>query len=137
MKARAKVRAKAKEEQMAKLTEVESVRQTDKNIEVVVKQVDSRRPGILRKHIAEWMEGDKKQVVFLSLKKEAMFFITENEYVQFKNNIFRTNVDKCIEYLRDHPAYNIELFENDFPQHIKQKFENDKKYITRDPEEYE
>lgn len=123
---------------MAKETGIGVIAEKQGNdINVIIQQKDIRNSKILKKHVGEWVSGDAKQVVFLSRAREAMFFINEHEYIQFRNNTFVTNKPEAIGFLREHSAFGLELFEKEFPQHIKQQREEQKRYITRDPGEHE
>jgi len=117
--------------------QVESTTREDNKIEVVVRTQDNRRSTVLKKHVAEWLDGDAISKTFVATKKEMMLFYTEHEYIAFKNNVFRTNVPKAIEYIKTHPAFNIDIFENAYPEHIKKKMEEHRRYVTRDPDEHE
>jgi hypothetical protein len=112
----------------------------DKNgsqLEVIVSSSDKNVRGKTNRHIAEWMDGSGKPVVFLAMRKGFSVFMDEYNILQFRMYTFTTNVPKAIEYLRSHPLFNIEFFEGDYPEVARKKLEEYRSKFTKDPEEHE
>ncbi|MGC8978639.1 hypothetical protein [Caldisericum sp.] len=77
-----------------------------------------------------------KEVVFKSYHRGTIVFIEPEKYIKFLNHIYKTSDEKIINFLRSHPAFGVEIFENEFPDFIIKQIEENKKYISSfNPEE--
>lgn len=79
-------------------------------------------------------KSKKPTVTFVSYKKELSIFLEHDEYIQFAHHSFVTNDQRLIDYLRNSPLYEKEIWEGEFPDYIKRKLEEERKYLTRDSE---
>jgi len=88
----------------------------------------------LKKYTGEYIQGDAPATLYMATRKEMMLFMNESEYIQFKNNAFRTNDARLKQYIQLHEAFDKEIFAEKFPKYNKDKMEEYRKYVTKDPE---
>jgi hypothetical protein len=85
-------------------------------------------------------EDEAKAIKFMSLRKETMIFNDAEKAlnsIKFNQHIYRTANKGEIEFLRSLPLFNVEIFEGSFPKHVVDKFEEDKKWLTKHEDMYE
>lgn len=106
-------------------------------IEVVMKNDKPDRSFVVNKHFGEKIVDGKKdslKYTFLSTRKELAIFSAHNTYIQFKHHHFTTDDLETANMIRENGLFNAEIFENEFPEHVKKRIEEDRKWITRDSE---
>lgn len=74
---------------------------------------------------------------FFSASKGLSFYLDENTLLQFNNNSFVTDDEDVIDFLRSHPLFKREYWENALPDHIVNKKRRDKEQLTFDKTEYQ
>lgn len=125
---------------MAKGFAVDTVETTNNgnHVEVTIKEANKKAKRQTRK-VAEWIDPQSttKSAVYLSTRKELMLFVDENTYYQFRRRMFTTNIPQAMEFIESHPAFGLEIFKNQYPAHIAEKLELDKREITKDPDQHE
>jgi hypothetical protein len=80
------------------------------------------------------VEGKAPVKKYTSIKKDLALFIEYNFYIQFKHHMFETNNPDTISLIEGNNMFGKEIFLGEFPKHIKDRFEEDRKYLTRDAE---
>lgn len=121
--------------------EVEATSQVQNGVQtinVVMKDKSEDKAFNVDKYYGQKLDpqGAKEPTVFLTTRKELSCFLTYNEYIQFKHHNFVTNDQRLIDYLRKHGLFGAEIFEGEYPPHIKTKMEEDRQWITRDIEKF-
>jgi hypothetical protein len=96
--------------------------------------VDGMEKKIVGREVSD--EWAVEPVKFVSRVKSYMLFSDHNYMIIFQNRSLITNNPETIKYLRKHKEFNKEFWEGEFPQWLNEKLENDRKLLTRDPDEY-
>lgn len=103
-------------------------------VELVIKENSPHHYD--KRFSSENLKGQGNQITFLSTKKSLMLFADDVTYIVFKNYVFTTNNPETIEYLRSHEAYGNDIFEGDYPDHVKKAIAEKRKYFTKDKSEH-
>jgi len=97
----------------------------------------------LKKHVGqtEGLKSDKKKGeannLFLSVRKALTLFVDDQEMIIFKGRTFTTDKPEIASFIRKHPAFGTEVFEEKYPEHITKSMTENDKYITHDRKEYD
>lgn len=113
-----------------------NVKGTPINIEITMPEKGKSKP-IIRRVGEEHTGGETGAVTFLSKAKNLTVFRDGDDYIIFRNYIFQTDNPMNINFLRESPYYDIEIFEGQYPEHILKEIEDRNKFLTRDKEEHE
>lgn len=70
-----------------------------------------------------------KEILFKSIHYGTIVFLTQDKYIKFINGSYRTSDPAEIDALRKHPAFNQEIFENEYPSDVLDKRRKDKEYL--------
>lgn len=126
---------------VAKVEQKESA--TGQVVEKIILQ-EAAKPEYIRyeaRHVLNDAKNNAKNIkTFLSPKKGLSLFgrTYDNKgfVVTFKASTFETDDPELIEFMQNHPQYDIAFFEGKYPQSVLDKMERDHKLLTRDPDEY-
>lgn len=97
----------------------------------------------LKKHVGqtEGLKSDKKKGeptnLFLSVRKALTLFMNDQEMIIFKGRTFTTDKVEVSTFIRKHPAFGTEIFEDKYPEHVTKSMTENDKYITHDRKEYD
>lgn len=97
----------------------------------------------LKKHVGqtEGLKSDKKKGetanLFLSIRKSLTLFMNDQEMIIFKGRTFTTDKADVASFIRKHPAFGTEIFEDKYPEHVTKAMTENDKYITHDRKEYD
>lgn len=83
--------------------------------------------------------GDRieESTKFFANKKSLMLYVSETEAIIFRERMFFTEDERIKEFIREHPMFNIEVWENEMPDYFVQELNDRQRTITRDPNTYE
>lgn len=82
-------------------------------------------------------EDSPDKVVYLSTKKQLTYYVNEAETLVFRDRAFVTDNPAHRQVIESDSKFGSEVFANEYPPHILKQFEEDKRFLTRDKEEYE
>ena len=124
-----------KQQTLNKGDEIKLVSNSDgtQKMELVIKQ-DKKEP-VKRTVGTDTVNNKVEAIPFLALKRSLALY-EENELIIFRDYVFTTNKPEMIEKLRNHPLFNDQFFEGDYPKEVQDQLDRDKKYLTKekDPE---
>lgn len=78
------------------------------------------------------LKDEEKAVRFKSYIKELVLFKDGHEMIQFSQHEYVTNNEEDINFIKNSPAFGAGIWEGKFPQSVINKFDDDKKNLTRD-----
>jgi hypothetical protein len=116
---------------------------TGRVVEKIILQ-EAAKPDYLRyeaRHILNDSKNNAKNIkTFLSPKKSLSLFGKSYDnkgfVITFKASTFETDDPDLIEFLQNHPQYEVAFFEGKYPKSVLDQIERDHKMLTRDPDEY-
>lgn len=124
-----------KQQTLNKGDEIKLVSNSDgtQKMELVIKQ-DKKEP-VKRTVGTDTVNNKVEAIPFLALKRSLALY-EENELIIFRDYVFTTNKPEMIEKLRNHPLFNDQFFEGDYPKEVQDQLDRDRKYLTKekDPE---
>ena len=93
----------------------------------------------LKKHTGSSLTDDNSpnKVVYLSTKKQLTYYVNEAETLVFRDRTFVTDNPAHQQVIESDSKFGSEVFKGEYPPHILRQFEEEKKFLTRDKEEYE
>lgn len=91
-----------------------------------------------KKYVGQTPNLDEtKSKMFLSIRKSLVLFMSDTEMINFKARTFTTDRNDIVKFIREHPSFGVEIFEDKYPEHIAKAFIENDKYITHDKKEYD
>ena len=105
------------------------------NIEVTMPEKGKSKP--ITRRIGEEHSGKGGNITFLSRAKNLTVFRDGDDYIVFRNYLFQTDNPVNINFIRESPYFDIEIFEGAYPEHVLEEIEAKNRYLTRDKEEHE
>lgn len=70
-------------------------------------------------------------VKYLSDIIDRCLFRTEYNMIMFSNHMYQTHDPDEMEYIETHPIFGNGIWKDSLPAHIVEKFNNDKRYLSR------
>lgn len=67
--------------------------------------------------------------LFKSIHINTILFQDPDHYIKFNNRLFSTDDQEIADFIRKHPAFGQEIFENEYPEWVLDKFKREKEYI--------
>lgn len=86
------------------------------------------------------LTGEDQSVTFWAIERNASLIVTlrnqDNRHydhsIQFNSNCFSTNNPTLISAIRSNPAFNVRIFENEFPPDIRRRIDKQREGLTKD-----
>lgn len=111
-----------------------------KTVNLTVNMGAGMQTGVgLKKHTGSSLadSDSPNKVIYLSTKKQISYYISESEVINFKDRTYVTDNVEHQKVIESDSKFGSEVFRDKYPPHILKQFEEEKRFLTRDKEEYE